>query len=130
VTIDHVVTLIIAPPGRFRDSLRVLLRAGDQISLIGQADNGSSGLKMIDANRPFLVLLDAGLPDGCTWDVLKQIKREWPQVRCLVLTHTQEQQRIAQTAGADRILMDGFTTESLFSIMQTLISEITHSKIL
>ncbi len=125
MAVDCVDTLIIASPGRFRDSLSVLLRAGELVSLVGQADNGVSGLKMIDALRPNLVLMDADLPNGDTWDVLEHIKRTWPQVRCLILAHTQQQERDAQTAAADSCLRDGFTTEILFGTLRDLINDST-----
>jgi DNA-binding NarL/FixJ family response regulator len=120
---ERISTLIIAPPGRFRDSLRVLLRAGKQISLIGQADEGTAGLKIIAEEKPRLVLLDADLPDEAAWGILDQLKKESENIRCLLLTHTPHQQAKAQQAGANAVLPDGFSTEILFENLQSLASE-------
>jgi DNA-binding NarL/FixJ family response regulator len=114
MTREPIATLIIAPPGRFRDSLRVLLRAGNMITLSGQASDMSTALQLVDVHHPALVLMDADLQSGDVWRALRQLRREYPQIRVIVFTHTSQQSREAQQAPADAVLADGFTTRQLF----------------
>lgn len=123
MAIDNLTTLLVAPPGRFRESLRVLLSAAGWILEAGVADNVDAGIEMIASKSPDLVLLDAGLPDGGAWAILDYVKKNIPRVRCLVLTHTKQEFNIAQNLGVDDILPDGFSSEFLFGTFQHLASE-------
>ena len=114
---ESTTVLIIASPGRLRDGLRVLLRASAAIAQIVQADDLPSGLQQIAQSPPDLVLLDADLPDGQTWEAVRQIRQQWPECGCVVLAHTTHQERLARLNGATAILPDGFSTEALFTII-------------
>lgn len=114
--------LIVARSDRKRDSLRALLKAIPQLRIIGQVDDASSALKLIADHQPALTLLDFNLPDNEAWTVLKQIKTEWPQCRCLVLIDTIQQRRMAEAAHADGMLANGFSIDEFFAISDRLLS--------
>ena len=120
---QRVSALIIAPPGRLRDSLRVLLRASGKIGRVEQADYARSGLQSIEPLSPGLVLLDAGLEEDEAPGVLGQIKTQWPRLPCLVLAHNPEQESAALAAGADAVLQAGFTTGNFFSTIQRILPD-------
>jgi DNA-binding NarL/FixJ family response regulator len=109
-------TLIIAPPGRLRDSLGVLVRASQELDLIGQADTGLSGLEMIVRRRPDLVLLDARLPGDAAWSVLSVLKRRYPEVACWMLVGSTEDEAHARAAVADEVLTPGLTVDTLIQL--------------
>ncbi|MBN1992443.1 MAG: response regulator transcription factor [Anaerolineae bacterium] len=119
---DHVSALIVASPGRMRDGLRALLRNVPRIGAILQADDSSSSLEMIVKEQPALVLLDSKLADDDIQNVLQQIKIESPQTRCIVLADNSEQQWLAKTAGADSVLLTGYSTEILFATIEGVLS--------
>ena len=119
---DCTSALIIAPPGRLRDSLQVLLQAGNELALAGQADDARSGLRMIAEHRPTLVLLDTRLPDDDAWQVLAHLKRNYPQIRCFVLAHNFKQERRARETGADAIFLAGFSAETFFEAIESIVS--------
>ncbi len=114
--------LIIGPPERLRDSLRVLLRATTTIAGIEQADDGPSGLGKIACAPPALVVLDANLPNDEAWSVLSQLKSQWPQITCLVLAHHLDHERLARALGADTILPADFSTEAFLDTVHEFIS--------
>jgi DNA-binding NarL/FixJ family response regulator len=115
--------LIIAPPGRLRDSLRVLLRASGRIAHVEEADDARVGLQSIVARPPGLVLLDAGLGEEDALAVLGQIKTQWPQLPCLLLVNNLDQEPMARAAGADSVLQPGFATETFFSTIQRILPD-------
>ncbi len=120
---NYIPVLIVARPGRMRDSLRALLRAIPQLEIVGQADNGSSALGMVTNYHPSLVLLDSDLPDDEAWTVLKKTKSEWPQTRCIVLANSVHQQWLAKTAGADSVLLTGFPATKFFAAIEALLPQ-------
>jgi DNA-binding NarL/FixJ family response regulator len=109
--------LIIAPPGRLRDGLRVLLRASAQVAHTAQVDDLASGMQWIAQVQPDLVLLDADLLDEQGWQAIRQIRQGWPQCRCVALTHTTRQEQLARASEAAAILSDGFSSKALFDII-------------
>jgi DNA-binding NarL/FixJ family response regulator len=119
---DHTPALIVAAPGRLRDSLRVLLRACESITVVGLANDGGDALLQVAQDPPALVLLDANLIATRDGETLRRIKGRWPRVRCLVLAHGVEQERLARAAGADAVLQAGFRAEVLFETIRSLLT--------
>lgn len=113
--------LIVARPGRMRDSLLALLKSAPGISVVGQADSGASALSMIAMYRPALALLDTDLPDDQAFAVLEQTKTLEPRCRCLVLADEMRQLQDAMSAGADAVLLKGFPAARLFEVIENLV---------
>ncbi len=120
---QRVLALIIAPPGRLRDSLRVLLRASGRIGRVEETDDARFGLQSIAEHPPGLVVLDAGLEEDDAPGILPQLKGEWPQLPCLVLVRSLDQEPMARAAGADAVLQAGFDTETFFSTIEHLLAD-------
>lgn len=120
---QRVSALIIAPPGRLRDSLRVLLRASGRIARVEETDDAHFVSQSITERPPGLVLLDANLGDDETRRVLQQLKTQWPRLPCLVLVRNLEQEHMARAAGADGVLQAGFATETFFSTLERILPD-------
>ena len=114
--------LIVAEPTRIRDGLRALLKAVPQIEGVGQVDDVSSALNIIQNDPPALVLLNSNLSGNPVQTILRQIKLECPQIRCIVLADNVRQQRIAITSGADDVLLAGFSAVRLFTTIERLLN--------
>ncbi|MBI4790494.1 MAG: hypothetical protein HY782_25985 [Chloroflexi bacterium] len=108
--------VIIAPPGRLRDALSVLLRADNRIALVGQADDLAAGLEMVAARAPALMVLNVGEGGDTILAGLCQLKAQNPQVRFVALVRDRDQQQLARIAGADAVSVDGFRSEMLFEM--------------
>lgn len=117
----HASAVIVAKPGRFRDSLRALLTATPQIDAVNQANDEESALKAIAVDHVTLMLLDGSLPGNEVGAMLRGIRAERPQVRCIVLADNARQQREAKAAGADAVLLKGFPTADLFQTVDRLL---------
>ena len=71
---------------------------------IQEASSGEQALELLAVKpRPELVLMDFHLPGRSGIEVTKQIKKQFPDIRVVVLTIQEDQQYIdqAQEAGAD-----------------------------
>jgi DNA-binding NarL/FixJ family response regulator len=109
--------LIVAAPGRLRDSLEALLKTLSWLHIVKPVDNKFSALEMMTQHQPKLVLLD-----NETWNLLKSIKTLYPQVHCLALVNGLQQQQAAKSAGADLTLLKGFVASELFTAIEKLLS--------
>ena len=104
--------MIVSQTGRLRDSLRVLLKPCFPQVVIEEAETLTVALQLLAESPRALVLLDAFLPDDQFQQAL-----DWFD-SCLVLAHSLTQQRQAQNAGANAVLLDRFTAESLFAAVE------------
>ncbi|MET0976429.1 MAG: response regulator transcription factor [Leifsonia sp.] len=57
----------------FRDRVRRLLEA-DGFEVVGDADSATSGVALVEAEHPDLVLLDVMLPDAMGFDVVRSLR--------------------------------------------------------
>lgn len=117
----HTFALVIGPPGRWRNSLCVLLQATPEIVAVHQADDCADALQWFTESLPSIVLLDCGLPGEDAWQALGYIKRAWPQVRCLILAHDSTQAQRAEKSGADAVLQVGFSGETLYATIRKIL---------
>ncbi len=113
--------VVIGPPGRWRNSLCVLLQATPEIVAVHQADDCADALQWFAETQPSIVLLDCGLPGEDAWQALGYIKRTWPQVRCVILTHDSTQAQRAEKSGADAVLQVGFSGETLYATIRGIL---------
>ena len=115
--------LIVTGSGSLQSGLLALTTAIPRIEVVGEASNASVALGMIGEHRPDLVLLDTDLAGDEEWTVLKGIKAQWPQIRCIVLADDVRQQRQAEAFGADVVLLKGTRPAKLIAAIERLLSQ-------
>ena len=115
--------LLVAVPGRLRDGWQALLKAMPQISEVQQADDLPSAFRALNSQRFGLVILDAGTFGAGAWSLLGHVKDSKPQCRCIALVCNYWQERDAWFAGADEVLLRGFTAEEMFAAVKRLFLE-------
>ncbi|OGO36976.1 MAG: hypothetical protein A2Z03_04415 [Chloroflexi bacterium RBG_16_56_8] len=102
--------------------MSVLVRADNKIALVGEADDLASGQPMVAERAPALVVLNVGEGGDTALMGLRQIKAQYPQVHFVALVRDREQERRARMAGADAVLVEGFTSETLSKMMNALMA--------
>ena len=70
----------------FRKGVILSMRAYTNIKFIMEADNGEDLLRQIKANEPDVVLCDLKMPIKDGIDTTKQITRDFPKIRVIILT--------------------------------------------
>ena len=75
-----------------REGLKQILADTKDISVAGEAENGHDAIKRFRASKCQVMLLDISLPDRSGIDVLKQIKKEKPELAVLMLSMHREDQ--------------------------------------
>lgn len=102
-----------------REGLRALISATEEFRVAGEAGDGREAIRAATALQPHLVLLDLSMPGMNGLEALKEIKRQCPQTKVVVLTvHSAEEYVLATLkAGADGyILKDASSAELLLAL--------------
>ena len=75
-----------------REGLKQILADTPDIVVAGEADNGIDAIKLVRNNDCDVLLLDISMPDRSGIEVLKQLKKEIPQLAVLMLSMHREEQ--------------------------------------
>jgi two-component system invasion response regulator UvrY len=73
-----------------REGLRQILADSKDITVAGDAENGNDAVKLARKGESDVLLLDISMPDRSGIEVLKQIKKEAPQLAVLMLSMHRE----------------------------------------
>lgn len=88
-----------------RDGLLAILETQPDILPVGEAGDGIEAVKMARDLRPEVVLIDVGMPRLDGLEATREIKRQFPSTRVVVLTVYPTYLTEALAAGADRYLL-------------------------
>lgn len=69
-----------------RKGLVQVISETDDISVIGEAENGNELLEKISSLNMDVVVMDIGMPEKSGWDVMMQLKIEWPRLPVIILS--------------------------------------------
>lgn len=105
-----------------RVGMRMTLQRQGNVTVVGEAANGTEGLKLIESFLPDVAIVDIGLPDVDGIEVTRQIKRkpETSKTKVLILTLRDNEQVVlaAFAAGADSYCMKDVSSEHLLEAIQ------------
>ena len=103
-----------------RDGLRAILGTQPDFEVVGEAAHGTEVLRQVDVLQPDLLLLDLEMPRMDGVETLRQLRAAHPQVRVLVFTAFDTDERImgALRAGAQGYLLKGTPREELFAAIR------------
>lgn len=102
-----------------RKGLRSLLTSKYGMEVVGEADNGVAAISMAREVQPDVILMDLVMPSKNGIEATKEIKRELPGSRVLILTSFSDEEQIisAVRAGAvGYVLKDASTDELVHAI--------------
>jgi len=91
----------------FRDGLRKLLTADDNITIVGEASDGNECIKLISKLKPDIVLLDLRMPDKDGLAVLEEVNFDTLPTRVIVLTAAEDDRDVirAMRLGARGVVL-------------------------
>jgi two-component system response regulator NreC len=79
-----------------RSGLRMLLDAQADIEVVGEADNGSQVLSLVETIQPDLILLDVSMPSLGGLETLPILRKISPETRILMLTMHDDESYLRQ----------------------------------
>jgi two-component system invasion response regulator UvrY len=75
-----------------REGLKQILADSPDIIVAGEAENGLDAIKLFRKSKCHVMLLDISMPDKSGIDVLKQVRKEHPELAVLMLSMHREDQ--------------------------------------
>ena len=107
--------LIVDDNPQVRHELRTLLPLAGDIEVVGEAADGREAIRLAEALRPEVVLMDLEMPALDGFEATRQIKAGSPSCRVIALTvHGSEaDRREAGRCGVDAFLVKGMDVECL-----------------
>ena len=90
-----------------RQGLKVLLEAEPDMAIVGEAETGRQAVQMTKQLQPDVVVMDVTMPDLNGLEATRQIMKENPQAKVLVLSAYNEDEYVLQLteAGASGYLL-------------------------
>jgi len=112
----------------FRDGLKSMLNKRNDIVVVGEAEDGIEAVKLIRKMKPDLVLLDLSMPKMGGISVIKDVKRELPATRILLLTIHESDQYVLESfeAGADGYCIKDSSREELMLAIESVLQGNTY----
>ena len=107
---------------RARQALKALLltremtccdESTSEIQVAGEARDGYEAVELVKTLVPQVVVIDAWMPGMDGLEATRFIKKNWPEVRVVMLTMYPDQRTAALDAGADAFLLKGCHAETL-----------------
>ena len=110
---DHQMTLV---------GLKMLLENHDAFDVVGQATNGMEAVRLAEAHKPEVILMDIGLPEMDGIEATQKIKSNGNVARVIMLTSKDNEQDVfaALAAGADAYCMKGISAENLTTAIEAV----------
>jgi len=78
--------LIVDDHRMFREGIRSRLARHTRFRVIGEAANADEAIKFMQQAAPSIVILDIRMPGPSGIDLARRLRREWPDVKILVLS--------------------------------------------
>lgn len=105
-----------------RMGLSIVLDKAEGIKLIGEAEDGVSGVQMAKELSPDVILMDIGLPNIDGIEATKRVKEFNPGCRVLIFTSRDNEDDVFASfkAGADGYIMKGSTPEQTTSAIKAV----------
>jgi len=94
----------------------------EDIELIGEAEDGYSAIKKIQANPPDVSLIDVDMPGLSGIGVIRILRKSLPQMKCIVLSTYNDENYIqkAMAAGADGYILKCVGIDELVRIIKSI----------
>jgi two-component system response regulator NreC len=118
---DDVNVVIADDHGVVRGGLRLLLHQQEGMHVIGEAEDVPGALRLVEARRPDVLVLDLNMPGPSSIEAIPQIRRDFPGTRVVVLTMQDDPSyaRAALQAGADAyVLKEAAESELVNAVRQ------------
>jgi len=83
-----------------REGIRALIEDQDDMQVVAEAEDGLAAVKKVAKLKPDVVVMDIAMPLLNGLEATRQIHRDYPQVRVLILTMHENEEYIRQVLAA------------------------------
>lgn len=107
-----------------RKGMKALLSSQAEFEVIGEAENGIEALECSRKTKPDLVIMDLSMPKMNGLATMRQLKKDLPHVKILVITMHASQEYLIPTLkeGADGYLLKGDDPSEMFTAIRSVMN--------
>ena len=111
-----------------RAGLRSILNCNSNLEVVAEVDNGNDAIKTALAIKPDLLLTDLSMPKKNGTDAIRELQKQLPEMKYLVLTmHASEEHiHMALNAGANGYILKDDSHEELLNAINTVLDGKTY----
>ena len=105
-----------------RQSLQIVLGIREEISVIGTAGNGNEVIRLVQKEKPDVILMDVRMPEMDGVQCTRMIKERYPQIKIIILTTFDDDEFVfsALKYGASGYLLKGISMDELETAIRTV----------
>lgn len=120
--------LVVDDDADFRSMINLTLEGENDMTVVGEAGDGETGVALALAQKPDVVLMDLMMPRLDGFEATKQIKRGRPEVKVLVVTSAVDTAIRQETykSGADAFLGKRDITTALVPTIRDITQPVAH----
>jgi len=106
-----------------RDGVKSLI-ASENIKITGEASTGAELMKLLEGEKPDIILMDISLPDTSGIELTRLISERFPKIKVLILSMYTDESFISQAikSGAKGYLHKNTTREEMLIAIDTVYS--------
>ncbi|KOY00700.1 response regulator [Pseudomonas nunensis] len=107
-----------------RDGIRALLTVVDFLAIVGEADSGASAIEMVRETQPNLLLVDIGLKDMNGLELTRQLRREHPEIKILILSMYDNNEYVSESvrSGASGYVLKNSPSREIIAAIEAIAS--------
>jgi len=112
---DHVLML---------ESLKVFIEQDDNFKIVGEAKDGKEAIHLCKKLYPDVILMDIKMPDMNGIEAAKEIKKEMPKIKVIILTSYEDNESIfeAFAMGVDGFILKNINPKDLMETIKLTIN--------
>ena len=105
-----------------RDGIKSLLENEENIEVVGEATDGLEALKVVETNKPDLLILDIRMPNMTGIEVVEKLRSQNNMIKIVMLSMHESEEYVLKSikAGADGYLLKGSSKEEFLKAVHTV----------
>lgn len=106
----------------FRKGVAALLARREDMDVVGEASDGVEAIEVAREVLPDVILMDINMPNCNGLQATRQIKREMPHVKIVMLTVSDDDQDLFEAikSGAQGYLLKDLDTHQLYELLESI----------
>ena len=112
--------MVVEDNSRARRALTAYMSQQVGIQVTAEASNGLEAINILKGRAPDIVLMDVQMPVMDGLEATRIIKKNWPQIKIVILTMYPNYRPEVLSAGADAFLVKGGSVNEMMSTIQAL----------